>query len=95
VATATLILSGRNAKELYGIGQLCTGLWKQAMEGGIHAIDKLWKQNEEEEEWGFLHVDASNEFNEINQTSMLWTIQHEWPSGAHLHSIATVTGAHS
>jgi hypothetical protein len=27
-------------------------------------------------------IDARNAFNELNQTVMLWTIRHEWPSGA-------------
>ncbi len=77
----TLLVSGCDAKERCGIDQLCAGL-EAGMEGGIHAIDKLWKQNKEEEEWGFLLIDASNAFNEINRTSMLWMIRHEWPSGA-------------
>jgi hypothetical protein len=80
-AKATLLSSGREAKELCGIDQLCAGL-EAGIEGGIHAIDELWRQHEEEEEWGFLLVDASNAFNELNRTSMLWTIRHEWPSGA-------------
>jgi hypothetical protein len=58
-----------------------TGL-EAGIKGGIHAIVELWQQHKEEEEWGFLLVDASNAFNELNQTSMLWMIQHEWPSGA-------------
>jgi hypothetical protein len=36
----------------------------------------------EEEEWGFLGFDAANAFNELNRMAMLWTIRHEWPSGA-------------
>jgi hypothetical protein len=80
-AKATLLVSGSDAKELCGIHQLCAGL-EAGIEGGIHAIEELWKQHEEEEEWGFLLVDASNAFNELNRTAMLWTIRHEWPSGA-------------
>jgi hypothetical protein len=33
-------------------------------------------------EWGFLLIDANNAFNEQNWTSMLYTVQQEWPSGA-------------
>jgi hypothetical protein len=70
---STLLSSGRDAKELCGIDQLCAGL-EANIKGGIHAIDELWKQRKEEEEWGFLLIDASNAFDEINRTSMLWTI---------------------
>jgi hypothetical protein len=78
---ATPLVSGCNAKERCGIDQLCAGL-EAGIEGGIHAIDELWRQHKEEEEWGFLLVDAANAFNELNRTAMLWTIRHEWPSGA-------------
>jgi hypothetical protein len=80
-AKATLLGSGCNAKEQCGIDQLCAGL-EAGIEGGIHAIDELWRQHKEEEEWGSLLVDAANAFNELNRTAMLWTIPHEWPSGA-------------
>jgi hypothetical protein len=78
-AKATLLASGKHAKELCGIDQLCAGL--EAGIEGIHAIDELWKQHKEQEEWGFLLFDASNAFNELNWMAMPWTIQHEWPSG--------------
>ncbi len=45
-------------------------------------MNELWQQMKEEEDQGFLLVDVSNAFNEMNQKSMLWYIQHEWPSGA-------------
>ena len=35
----------------------------------------------EEEEMGFLLIDAHNAFNKGNQTKMLWTIRHLWPMG--------------
>jgi hypothetical protein len=28
------------------------------MEGSIHAINELWDEHKEEEEWGFLFIDA-------------------------------------
>jgi hypothetical protein len=80
-AKATLLVCGCDAKEQFGIDQLCAGL-EAGIEGGIHAINELWRQHEEEEEWGFLLVDAANAFNELNGTAMLWTIRHEWPSSA-------------
>lgn len=36
----------------------------------------------QEEEWGFLLIDARNAFNEMNRHPMLWTTRHEWPNGA-------------
>ena len=44
----------------------------------------LWKQHDQDEEWGFLLIDARNEFNEENCTSMVWVVRHECPSGARL-----------
>ncbi len=51
-AKATLLVSGCDAKERCGIDQLCAGL-EAGIEGGIHAIDELWRQHEEEEELDF------------------------------------------
>jgi hypothetical protein len=52
------------------------------IEVDIHAINKLWHDMKEEENWGFLLIDASNTFNKLNQTAILWHVRHEWPSGA-------------
>jgi hypothetical protein len=41
----------------------------------------MWDQHSEEENWGFLLVDARNAFDEVNRTAVLWVVQHEWPSG--------------
>jgi hypothetical protein len=49
---------------------------------GIYAMQHLWDAHHQEEEWGFLLIDAHNVFNEKNRMAMLWTIRHEWPSGA-------------
>jgi hypothetical protein len=53
------------------------------MEGGIHhAANQWWKEIELEERHGFLLVDARNAFNQMSRAAMLWTVRHEWPSGA-------------
>ena len=52
------------------------------IEGAIHSMRLLWEQHSQEEEWGFLLIDAYNAFNEENRTAMLWAVRHEWPGGA-------------
>jgi hypothetical protein len=42
----------------------------------------MWELHNMEEEWRFLIIDVFNIFNEQNWTRMLWTVWHEWPSGA-------------
>ncbi len=72
--TKTLLLAARSkAKEACSIDQLCTGL-EAGIEGGIHAMQNLWDLHWQEEEWGFLLIDANNAFNEQNRMSMLYTV---------------------
>jgi hypothetical protein len=81
IAKCILQAAGKDAKEACGTDQLCAGL-EAGLEGGIHAAQHMWDEHHMEEEWGFLLVDARNAFNEQNRTGMLWTVRHEWPSGA-------------
>jgi hypothetical protein len=76
-----LAVAGEEAKDACVIDQLCAGL-KAGIEGAIHAIKELWAMHEQEEEWGFLLVDARNAFNEACRIAMLWTVRHKWPAGA-------------
>ena len=80
---AKLVLKtcGQDAAVACGNNNLCAGL-KAGIEGGIHAIQQIWDSHNNEEEWGFLLVDAKNAFNKLNRTLMLWTVRHLWPSGA-------------
>ena len=41
----------------------------------------LWEQNSQEEDLGFLIIDARNAFNKENRMAMLWDVWHECPSG--------------
>ena len=42
----------------------------------------LWHQHSQEDDWGFLLIDARNVSTEENCTSMLWEVRHGCPSGA-------------
>ncbi|WP_288993061.1 hypothetical protein, partial [uncultured Marinobacter sp.] len=81
IAKSVLHIAGKGAKEACGIDQLCAGL-ESGIEGAIHAMQHMWELHKAEEEWGFLLIDAKNAFNEQNRIAMLWTVRHEWPSGA-------------
>ena len=75
-----LKVAGPEAKSACGTTQLAGGL-EAGIEGAIHAMCVLFEEHRKEEDWGFLLIDARNEFNEENQTAMLWDVRHEWPSG--------------
>ena len=81
IAKVVLVEAGPEAKATCGDDQLCAGL-EAGIEGGIHAANQWWKEIELEENNGFLLVDARNAFNEMSRAAMLWTVRHEWPSGA-------------
>ena len=50
--------------------------------GGIQLVRLLWHQHAQEEDWGFLLIEARNVLNEDNRTVMLWEVLHKWPSRA-------------
>ena len=80
LAKCVLVVTGAEAKKAYGTEKLCSGP-EAGIKGGAHAVRLLRKQYAQEEDWGFLLVDAQNAFNEENCTSILWAVRHEWPSG--------------
>ena len=80
LAKCMIVVTGEEAKEACGMEQLC-GEMEAVIKGGIHAVRLLWQQNSQEEDWGFILIDARNGFNEENQTAMLWEVRHKWISG--------------
>ena len=77
IAKTIIEVADEEAKEACGTDQLCAGL-EAAIEGGIHAANHWWNVHRQEENEGFLLIDARNTFNEQNRTAMLYTIRHEW-----------------
>ena len=81
LAKIVIRLTGEEATIACGSSQLCCGL-AAGIEGGIHAAQQFWSQHAATPEFGFLQVDATNAFNQIDRTAMLWVTRHEWPRGA-------------
>ena len=77
LAKCVLAVIGLEAKEACGTEQLCREL-ESGIKGGICAVRLLWQQTAQEEDWGFLLIDAQNAFNEENRTTMLWAVRHKW-----------------
>ena len=80
LAKCLLRVSGQEAKAAWDTEQLA-GSVEAGIEGAIHAARLQCTQHSQEEDWGFLLIDARNVFNEENRTAMLWAVRNEWPSG--------------
>ena len=76
-----LPVAGQEAKATCGTKQLAGGV-EAGIQASIHVMRLLWAHNYQEEDWGFLLIDARNTFNEENWTAMIWDVGHYWPSGA-------------
>ena len=81
LAKCLLRVMGQEAKAACWTEQVEGGV-ESGIEGAIHASRLQWTQHLQEEEWGFLLIDAQNAFNEENRTAMLWSVRHSWPGGA-------------
>ena len=81
LAKCLLRVSGQEAKAACEIEQLAGGV-EAEIGGAIHDARLQWAQHSQEEDWGFLLIDARNAFNEENRKAMLWAIRHKWTSGA-------------
>ena len=73
IVKCLLKVAGPEAKAVCGTTHLAGGL-EAGIEGVIHAMHVLFEEHREEENWGFLLIDARNAFNEENRTDMLWAV---------------------
>eukprot|EP00957_Ditylum_brightwellii_P199643 15219481-Ditylum_brightwellii.AAC.1 len=80
VGKALLFVCGAEEAAACGADQLCGGL-RSGIEGGIHAMNDLWNDYGDNDEWGILLVDVCNAFDELNCMAMLWHVRHVWPLG--------------
>ena len=74
-------MTGQEVKAACRTERLAGGV-EAGIEGAIYAARLQWEQHSNEEDWGFLLIDARNAFNEENWTAMLWAVRHECPGGA-------------
>ncbi|CAB9501557.1 expressed unknown protein [Seminavis robusta] len=86
IAKCVLAVAGPAAAAAAGTSQLSVGL-KAGIEGAVHTANHVWdhhlgSSDSLDSDFGFLIIDASNAFNELNRTAMLYTVRHLWPEGA-------------
>ena len=53
-----------------------------SIEGAIHAAHSAWDSHSDDDNFGFLLIDARNAFNELDHNMMLYVVHHIWPQGA-------------
>ena len=75
LAKCVLKVSSAEAKDACCNAQLYTSL-KPRIEVTAHAAHTLFVERDDEEEYGFLIVDAANTFNAGNCSSCLWTVRY-------------------
>ena len=73
MAKCLLQVTGQEAKAALGTEQLSGGV-KAWIQGGIHDMRLLWSHHSQEEDFGFLPIDARKDLNEENRTPMLWAV---------------------
>ena len=66
MAKCLLRVAGPEAKAACGTNQL-VGQVEAGIESAIHVMRVLWDEHNQEEDWGFLLIDARNAFNEENR----------------------------
>ena len=64
-------------EEAAGMSQPCAGT-RAGIEGAVHAVKDLFEENKQDG-WGVLMVDANNAFNSLNRIAALWNERVIWP----------------
>ena len=70
ISKSVCLVAKSDVEDVCGSAQLCAGV-NLGIEGAIHAIHDLYNENHEND-WGILMIDATNAFNSINWVSLLW-----------------------
>ena len=79
VGKAVCMATRIDIEDLCGVDQLCGGL-RSGIEGAVHAMNDLFAQHSDSVPgWGVLLVDASNAFNSLNRSALLWNARILWP----------------
>ena len=81
VVSKTICLVTRfDAEEVCGVTQLCAAT-RAGIEGAVHALNELFEENQEDG-WGVLIMDAANAFSSLNRIATLWNVRVLWPRGS-------------
>ena len=81
MAKCSLQVAGDESKAACGMEHLVRGV-EAGIERGIHDMRLLWAHHSQEEDWGFIPIDARNDFSEENPTATLWAVKNQCASGA-------------
>lgn len=74
---AMVATTGIDIEELCGVDQLCSGL-RGGIEGAIHSVGSIY-ENESNNGYGVLMIDAKNAFNSVNRVKGLLSARIHWP----------------
>ena len=81
LAKVVLRVTGKEATDACGSDQLCAGV-EGGIEAGVRAASRIIRDYGDDDDWGYLTIDARNAFNEVNRLQMLWSVRKYWPSAA-------------
>ena len=77
VSKAICLVTRFDAEEVCGVTQLCAKT-RAGIKGAVDALSELFEENWEDG-WGLLIMDAANAFNSLNRITALWNVRVLWP----------------